>query len=58
MQAFTTAPKAKEGKRKVARHDMGGVFGYQPKKPEADMEPRKRASVRNARVARLTNKFL
>jgi hypothetical protein len=57
-QALTTAPKKAEGKKKTAGHDMGGTFGYQPKKPEADMKPRTRASVRNARVARLTNRFI
>lgn len=56
MQKFTTPPK--EGKLKVARHDMGGVFARSPKKPESDMPPRKRGSERSARIARLTNKFI
>jgi len=62
-QAFTSPPKKKEagkslGKKKTAGHDMGGTFGYQPKKVEADMKPRTRGSERSARIARLTNKFI
>ena len=57
-QALTTAPKKAEGKKKTAGHDIGGTFGYQPKKAESDMRPRTRGSERSARIARLTNKFL
>jgi len=57
-QALTTAPKKAEGKKKSAGHDMGGTFGYQPKKVEADMKPRTRGTERSARIARLTNKFI
>ena len=57
-QALTTAPKPGAGKKKTAGHDMGGTFGYQPKKVEADMKPRTRGSERSARIARLTNRFI
>ena len=57
-QALTTAPKKAEGKKKTAGHDMGGTFGYQPKKVEADMKPRTRGSEQSARRARLTNRLI
>ena len=57
-QALTTPPKKEMGKKKTAGHDIGGTFGYQPKKVEADMKPRTRGSERSARIARLTNKFI
>ncbi len=57
-QALTTAPKPGAGKKKTSGHDMGNAFAYSPKKPEADMAPRTRGSVRSARIARLTNKFI
>lgn len=57
-QAFTSPPAFGKGKKKTAGHDIGGTFGFSPKKPEADQPPRTRTTDRVARMKRLQNKFI
>lgn len=57
-QSFTTPPKKDMGKKKTAGHDMGNTFATQPKKSEADKQPRTRGAERSARMQRLKNKFI
>lgn len=58
-QSNTTAPK--KGREASFGHGMGGVYGFTPKKPGADMAPPTRAKMRKqraARMARLSGKLI
>lgn len=66
-QAYSSGPKKVKGSadpsgtKAAFGHAMGGMFGYTPKKPGADLAPPTRAKSRqqrSARMARLSNKLI
>lgn len=52
-QRDTTPPKKGDGKKALAGHGMGGLFGVTPKKPEPDNKPQTRAHTRSVAANRL-----